>query len=196
MSASMRSCSLLLLLSADAAALLLPATASRVRTPTMGLFDELGKMVGGAFSNEDYSQSAAQYEQTNARASHILVGNEDTALDIKAKLASGELLFDEAAMKFSTCNSASSGGKLGKFSPGTMVAEFDQIVFGMTDTGEMDMGNGAYIFEPTYALDEVHGPVQTKFGYHLIKITQRNVAKFDFRGKEGVYDSRASLNEN
>ena len=110
---AMRSAHLLLLLAADAAALLLPATASRVRPPTMGLFDELGKMMGNAFSNEDYSQSAAQYEQTNARASHILVGNEDTALDIKAKLASGELLFDEAAMKFSTCNSASSGGKLG-----------------------------------------------------------------------------------
>merc|ERR1719298_350350 len=128
----MRSCSLVLLLAADATALLLPATASRVRTP----------MMGRAFSNEDYSQSAAQYEQTNARASHILVGNEDTALDIKAKLASGELLFDEAAMKFSTCNSAKQGGKLGKFSPGTMVKEFDEIVFGETDTGEIDIGNG------------------------------------------------------
>ena len=58
MSASMRSCSLLLLLPVGHALLLLPATASRVRTPTMGLFDELGKMMGNAFSN-DYSQSAA-----------------------------------------------------------------------------------------------------------------------------------------
>ena len=57
--------------------------------------------------------------------SHILVPTEEQALSIKAQLQSGELLFDEAAMRFSTCNSASQGGKLGKFNPGTMVPEFD-----------------------------------------------------------------------
>lgn len=46
-------------------------------------------------------------------------------------------------------------------------------------------GNGAFIFEPKYAIDEVHGPVKTKLGYHLIKIEKRVVAAFDFRAKEG-----------
>ena len=37
----------------------------------MGLFDAFSK----AFSNVDYSDSPATYEQTNARASHILVAD-------------------------------------------------------------------------------------------------------------------------
>ena len=41
-------------------------------TPRMGLFDGLKK----AFDNVDYSDSPATYEQTNARASHILVADE------------------------------------------------------------------------------------------------------------------------
>ena len=147
----------------------------------MGIFDAFSK----AFTNVDYSDSPATYEQTNARASHILVADLSQAEAIKGQLATGELTFDEAAMKFSSCNSAERGGKLGKFTPGAMAPEFDDIIFGVYDTGTINPANLAYVYEPKYAVGEVHGPVQTKFGYHLIKIEKRVMADFDFRAKEG-----------
>ena len=150
-------------------------------TTRMGILDALGK----SFSNQDYSQSPGAYESTNARASHILVASESEAQRIKDQIAAGELAFDEAAVKYSTCASASRGGKLGKFSPGTMVKEFDDVVFSMEDTGKMDMGTMTNIYAPKYELDVVHGPVATKFGFHLVKIETRFVAGFDFRNKQG-----------
>ncbi|MDE4982375.1 peptidylprolyl isomerase, partial [Francisella tularensis subsp. holarctica] len=43
---------------------------------------------------------------------------------------------------------------IGTFSQGQMVPEFDRVVF-------------------TDELHNVHGPVQTQFGYHLLEITSR-----------------------
>ena len=51
----------------------------------MGFFDQLKK----SFDNQDYSQSPATYEQTNARASHVLVASEEEALKIKQEIADG-----------------------------------------------------------------------------------------------------------
>ena len=59
---------------------------------------------------EDYAGHFHRYEQTNARASHILVKSEEDALKIKEDIDTGRLEFSEAAMRFSTCNSASQGG--------------------------------------------------------------------------------------
>lgn len=56
-----------------------------------------------------YTSSAHRYEQTNARASHILVKAEEDALKIRSDIEAGKLDFSEAAMRFSTCNSASQG---------------------------------------------------------------------------------------
>ena len=134
-----------------------------------GLFDGLAK----AFENKDYSNSPATYAQTNAKASHILVDSEEQANDIKAKLEDGSLDFAGAASEFSKCPSAARGGKLGKFAPGKMVKEFDDIVFGLYDTGKLNPRNEAAVFEPKYAVDVVHGPVKTKEGFHLIKIESR-----------------------
>jgi len=176
------------LLSSAAAFTILPARTSQQRRlgacsvrPTMGLFDAFAK----AFDNKDYSDSPATYEQTNARASHVLVDDKAKAEEIKAKIDAGEITFDEAAVQFSTCSSSSRGGRLGKFTPGAMAPEFDAIVFDVYDTGEINAGNGAFIYEPKYEVGVVHGPVQTKFGYHLILIEKRTIADFDFRAKEG-----------
>lgn len=156
--------------------------ARRAGLVRLGLFDAIGK----AFDNKDYSTSPAAYEQTNARAAHILVSSESQCQDLKEQIAAGSITFDEAALKFSSCASKDQGGRLGKFVPGKMVKEFDDVVFGVYDTGEINMGTGAYIYEPKYALDVVHGPVQTKFGWHLIKIMTRHMPDFDFRAKEGA----------
>ena len=52
--------------------------------------------------------------------------------------------FKEAAAKYSTCPSSKSGGKLGEFMPGKMVAEFDKVCFD----------------EENYPLNELIGPVR------------------------------------
>ena len=60
----------------------------------------------------------------------------------------------QLAAEYSECPSGSSGGDLGEFEQGQMVPEFDQVVF-------------------NEAIGEIHGPIQTQFGYHLIEITDR-----------------------
>ena len=81
----------------------------------------------------------------------------------------------QAASKYSTCASAARGGKLGKFVPGAMAPEFDEVIFGLYDTGKLNPRNESPLYEPKYEVGEVHGPVKTKFGYHLIKIETRYV---------------------
>merc|ERR1712151_1215292 len=103
----------------------------------------------GAFANEEYS---APPEGIKATARHILVKTKDDASEVITKLGEGST-FASLANQYSTCPSGASGGSLGSFSPGTMVPEFDDVIFS-ADTN----------------LGEVIGPVQTKFGYHLIVV--------------------------
>ena len=154
-----------LALSSFAAAFTGPAPASRVAPRTAGcsMGNPLFDMFKKAFANEDYSNSAAIYQQTKARARHILVPSEEQALELRKKIEEGSQagafnleLFQTLAKTYSTCNSASGGGSLGGFSPGTMVPEFDAV-----------------IFDPESELNTLYGPVQTKFGYHLISIDSR-----------------------
>ncbi len=88
-----------------------------------------------------------------ASARHILVETEEVCLDLKNQIEGG-MDFAKVAAEFSACPSGNSGGSLGQFSQGQMVPEFDKVVF-------------------TADLNQVHGPVKTQFGYHLIEITER-----------------------
>ncbi len=88
-----------------------------------------------------------------AAARHILVATEEVCNDLKTQIVGGKD-FAATAAEFSTCPSGKTGGALGEFRPGQMVPEFDQVVF-------------------RDALNTVHGPVKTQFGYHLIEITSR-----------------------
>ena len=89
-----------------------------------------------------------------ASARHILVSTAETAEDLKSQLAGGAD-FATLAKNNSSCPSGRAGGDLGEFSQGAMVPEFDAIVF-------------------NEAIGEVHGPVKTQFGYHLIEIVSRS----------------------
>ena len=89
-----------------------------------------------------------------ASARHILVDSEDKCLKIKAEIEGGAS-FEDLAKQHSSCPSGQSGGSLGEFGPGQMVKEFDTVVF-------------------NEAVGEVHGPVKTQFGYHLLEITSRS----------------------
>jgi len=97
--------------------------------------------------------TACQADAKSAEASHILVPDEATCLDLKKQIDGGADFADLAA-KHSTCPSGKSGGSLGSFGPGQMVPEFDKVIW----DGE---------------LKKTLGPVKTQFGYHLIWITSR-----------------------
>jgi len=70
-----------------------------------------------------------------AKASHILVADEALALELKGKIDAGED-FAGLAKEHSTCPSGKSGGDLGEFGPGQMVAEFDNAVFKEAEVGK------------------------------------------------------------
>jgi peptidyl-prolyl cis-trans isomerase C len=88
-----------------------------------------------------------------ASARHILVATEADCLKLKADIESGKD-FAQIAKAHSQCPSGKRGGELGEFSRGQMVPEFDQVVF-------------------TKEVGQVHGPVKTQFGYHLVEVTRR-----------------------
>ncbi len=101
-----------------------------------------------------YEENPDLFEaQAQVSAKHILVENEDSANDIAKEIADG-LAFEEAAKKYSTCPSKEKGGDLGYFSKGQMVPEFEKAAF------EGEIG-------------KVIGPVQTQFGYHLIRVEDK-----------------------
>jgi peptidyl-prolyl cis-trans isomerase C len=102
------------------------------------------------------------------KASHILVGTKenDSAADKATAKAKAEALlkrvkagedFAEVAKKESSCPSAAQGGDLGYFGKGQMVPEFENAAFGLKP-------------------GEVSGIVETKFGYHIIKLVEKKPA--------------------
>lgn len=90
----------------------------------------------------------------HACALHILVKTEKEAQAILAQLAKGKD-FSNLAKRYSICPSGKKGGDLGEFRRGQMHKAFDEVVF-------------------KKELLKVHGPVKTRFGFHLIKTLYRN----------------------
>ncbi len=89
-----------------------------------------------------------------ACARHILVKTNEEAEKLRQQLVNGKD-FASLAKKHSLCNSAKKGGDLGEFGPGKMVKAFDNVVFK----------------KPVL---KVHGPIKTKFGFHLIETIYRS----------------------
>ena len=114
-------------------------------------------------SDEDvkkyYEDNIDRFKQgETVNADHILVDSEEKALEILAKIESGEVSFGDAAKEHSSCPSGQRGGNLGDFGRGQMVPEFDKAVF------ELEVG------------EVTKTPVQTQFGYHLIKLNSKSEA--------------------
>ncbi len=91
-------------------------------------------------------------------ASHILVETEEQAAEIAEKIKSGELTFEDAAMQFSSCPSKANGGSLGEFGHGQMVPEFEAACEALEE-------------------GELSAPVQTQFGWHVIKLVSKGMGK-------------------
>jgi len=112
--------------------------------------------------SEDAIKAAYDAKYANAQpatewnASHILVETEEAAADL-AKQAREGADFAELAKAHSTGPSGPNGGQLGWFGAGMMVPAFEQAVAGMQ-------------------AEQVSDPVQTQFGWHVIRLNETRVA--------------------
>ena len=125
--------------------------------------------VNDADAKKYYDENIERFKTpAQTRASHILIKTEPAdSNDVKAqKRARAEDLlgqvrdgadFAELARNNSACPSAAKGGDLGFFGRGQMVPAFEQVVLGL-ETGQ------------------VSGVVETRFGYHIIKLSERKEA--------------------
>lgn len=105
-----------------------------------------------------YEENKEEFEEpAMVSAKHILLKDSGKAAELKAKIVSGEMTFEEAAKANSHCPSKEQGGNLGEFSKGMMVPEFEKVAFEI-------------------AVGEVSDPVETQFGYHLIKVENKKDA--------------------
>ena len=102
------------------------------------------------------AQYKGQSGPEEVRARHILVETEEKAREVLADIRGGAD-FAEAAKTHSTGPSGPRGGDLGFFQAGQMVPEFSQAAFAMQ-------------------AGEVSEPVQTQFGWHIIKVEERRAA--------------------
>ncbi|MGI6731783.1 MAG: foldase protein PrsA [Anaerovoracaceae bacterium] len=112
----------------------------------MGNFDEL--------ASSYYESSKELFKADTVTASHILVEDEELAKEILEELKGGAS-FAELAKEHSIDGTSENGGELGTFGRGQMVTEFEEAAFAL-QPGEMS---------------EL---VKTQFGYHIIKVTDKN----------------------
>jgi peptidyl-prolyl cis-trans isomerase C len=123
-----------------------------------------------AESRKFYDDNLEKYfkKPETVRASHILIGVDEKATPEerkKAKEKAEAILqrvkkgedFAAIAKAESTCPSSAQGGDLGSFGRGQMVPPFEKAVFSMKP-------------------GEISDVVETKFGYHVIKLTERHEA--------------------
>jgi peptidyl-prolyl cis-trans isomerase C len=121
----------------------------------------------------DEAKAKAFYDENNAffevpeqiRASHILIKTDDATNDVLKAAARAKIEgilkqvkdggdFAALAAANSDCPSKSNGGDLGLFGKGQMVPPFEEAAFALST-------------------NEVSGVVETSFGYHIIKLTDR-----------------------
>lgn len=111
----------------------------------------MSEPVDAAAVQAAYDEQVKSFQpQPEYDASHILVKTEEEAKKLLADITGGAD-FAEVAKTNSTDGSAAQGGELGWFGAGQMVPEFETAVAGMKK-------------------GDVAGPIQTQFGWHLIKL--------------------------
>ena len=118
-----------------------------------------------------FAENKEKYKmRESVRASHILFkvaknapaadkqAQKKKADDVLKKVKAKGAKFDELAREFSEGPTKSRGGDLGLFSRGRMVKEFEAAAFAAK-------------------AGQIVGPVETQFGYHIIKIFEKKPAR-------------------
>ncbi|MGI8988850.1 MAG: peptidylprolyl isomerase, partial [Bryobacteraceae bacterium] len=133
--------------------------------------------VDQAAARKYYEDHKSEYEQVKAR--HILIrakgspspassgGKELTdeealakARDIRQKLVAGADFAELAKTQSDDTGSGANGGDLGFFKHGQMVPPFEQAAFSLP-------------------IGQISEPIKTPFGYHIIKVEQKESKTFD-----------------
>lgn len=127
-------------------------------------------------AQEFYAASPERFKKpAGATASHILIKFEEGETEagkaekkaqletIRTEILAETITFEDSAHTNSACPSAAQGGSLGTFRKGQMVPEFEVAAF-------------------TQEIGEVGDVIETSFGYHIIKVSERQeegVVEFD-----------------
>lgn len=132
---------------------------------------DMDQEVSDAEISEFYEKNKQQFAKPEmVTASHVLIGFEeeddddakqaklDKIKELRDRILKEEISFADAAKDNSTCPSAAQGGKLGEFRRGQMVPAFEEVAF-------------------TQEIGEISEPVETDFGYHLIKVEKHSEAE-------------------
>jgi len=105
-----------------------------------------------------YEQNKSQYAvPESAHLHHILVKTEKEAKDVLARLKKGDK-FADVASQVSICPSKAKGGNLEWLPRGSLVKEIEDVAFTMKD-------------------GDITGPVQSKFGYHVLFLEEKKPAQ-------------------
>ncbi len=117
-----------------------------------------------------YEENIERFDRPKTvTARHILIATEpqddetareekrDQAEDLRQRLLAGDD-FAALAAQFSDCPSGANGGDLGEFTEGQMVPAFEEAAF-------------------SQPIGEIGPVVETRFGYHVIKVTDRTPAR-------------------
>ena len=113
-------------------------------------------------TDEDLLEAANQYKvyfSGSKRSSHILfdASDRETAESVLARVKSGELDFAAAAQEYSKDGSAANGGDVGWDALTSFVTEYQTAVDGL-------------------AVGEISDIVESKYGLHIIKVTEEFIA--------------------
>ncbi|PEZ20592.1 peptidylprolyl isomerase [Bacillus thuringiensis] len=99
-----------------------------------------------------------EYYKPKLKTSHILVKDEKTANEIKEKLNNGADFTTLAKQYSEDPGSKEKGGELPEFGPGEMDPKFEEAAY------KLEVG-------------QVSNPIQSSFGYHIIKLTGKKELK-------------------
>ena len=113
------------------------------------------------FSDEEiksfYTENIHLY--TEVEASHILVKTEEEAKEILEEIKAGGD-FEQLTARSIEPNAAERKGYLGYFRTGRMIEDFERAAFALSP-------------------GEISDLVQTRHGYHIIKVTDKNIDEFE-----------------
>ncbi|MBS1259390.1 MAG: Chaperone SurA [Candidatus Scalindua arabica] len=147
---------------------------------TLALSKYLDERVDDDEKSKYFEANINAFNGEKIKASHVLIDTAKLKTDAELEQAKKKIEeikkeidngadFAETAKKYSTCPSAEKGGDIGFFQrKGALVEEFAEAAFSMK-------------------VGEISEPVKTQFGYHIIKVTDKE------EGKDVSYEEVADM---